>query len=214
MCSIIRVSTRGRAGDDALERGVELGQRRLGEEAEAAEVDGRGRRRRRRRGRCGRAVASSVPSPPSTTIRSTRDGSASAGTGAMRGRCRRRAALASSSTGVDAARASSHGDQVAHDARPAVEPRLDDDPDAADGRPVHGVSLSGRGAGLTTIERCQELAVALGAGDRRRRRCRGATRPSRGRLGHDLGDDALVHGRDRARCRRCRRRRGRPRTAA
>ena len=35
------------------------------------------------------------------------------------------------------------GDQVAHDARPAVEPRLDDDPDAADGRPLHDVSLPG-----------------------------------------------------------------------
>ena len=43
MCSIVRVSIRGGAGDDPLERGVELRQRRLGEEPQAAEVHGEDR---------------------------------------------------------------------------------------------------------------------------------------------------------------------------
>ena len=206
MCSIIRVSTAAVPATTALERGVELGQRRLGEEAEAAEVHGEDRDVGRRRARCGRAVASSVPSPPRTTIRSTSDGSASARDGAMRTAAfQRRAAPRRGRRRCPARFSQAIRSRTTRG--PPSRRGLTTMPTRRDGQPVHGVSLSGPGVSPHQNRMRQELPVAFGAGDGRRRQCRGARDPAAPPRPRRRRPPA--RGRpDRARCRPRRRRRG------
>ena len=75
--SISRSSMAARPASARFERRVQLGQRDLGEEPEAAEVDAEDRQVAPGLARCGPPSASSVPSPPRTSTRSTRSGRSS-----------------------------------------------------------------------------------------------------------------------------------------
>ena len=156
--SIARVSIVARPVERRLERVVELRQRDLGQEPEAAEVDAEDRHVAARRAAMRPAMPISVPSPPSTTIRSHSRGRSSRETvGRPRGHAGQRAPSRSRRP-ARTSRASSQPASSASTPDGGARGR------ASPSRPTRGCRIV-RFSHARQVQ--EELAVAFGAGDRR-----------------------------------------------
>ena len=156
--SIIRSSICAVPAEHRLERAVELGERDLGQEPEAAEVHAEDRHVARRRCAIRPAMPMSVPSPPSTTIRSHASGRSSRATVGRPAAGRRAAAVSVSNTG-STSRASSQPASSASTPAAASRPLRRRD------RPCDQHVEPARLTAAPQVQ--QEFAIAFHAGNRR-----------------------------------------------